>query len=80
MARGGIRWALYESISMTHLRWEGILFDLVEYGPRFHDERADEVCGRFTGRNNAENSITYSRDDSPSGARVDVLLRRGANT
>ena len=44
MARGGIRWALYESISMTHLRWEGILFDLVEYGPRFHDERADEVC------------------------------------
>jgi hypothetical protein len=32
MARGGIRWALYESISMTHLRWEGILFDLVYYG------------------------------------------------
>jgi len=35
MARGGIRWALYESISMTHLRWEGILFDLGDYGPRF---------------------------------------------
>jgi hypothetical protein len=32
MARGGIRWALYESISMTHLRLEGILFDLVDYG------------------------------------------------
>jgi hypothetical protein len=78
MARGGIRWA--ESISMTHLRWEGILFDHVFYGPRFHDERANEVCGRFTGRNDAENSITYSRDDSPSGARVDVLLGRGGDT
>lgn len=35
MARGGIRWALYESISMTHLTWEGILFDLVDYGRVF---------------------------------------------
>ena len=35
MARGGIRWALYESVSMAHLRWEGILFDLVYYGRVF---------------------------------------------
>ena len=34
MPRGGIRRALYESISMTHLIWE-ILFDLLYFGRVF---------------------------------------------
>jgi hypothetical protein len=57
------------------------LYDTPEAGGEFFWSsslrRADEVLERLESRKDAENTIAYSRYDSPSSACVDVLLRHG---